>query len=582
MKKQLLVILLCLLFAPVIMSQELITGGDMESADTTAWHFYLGTNGYDTGFCKFNYTDDVPKYGSGGCYRVRGIGRTATFLWQPVTITPGHVYSFTGAFKNANTDTIKNTWVELILTRKMPSGGEVSPVAGDYRYSQNTWNGAEALNMDTTFQDGFPFEGLTYLNQKGTVYIPDTVTTTTWYVVVKNGCWIEPLSDVPMFDLLWDEVSLVDLGPAEWSQFDVANKIDAPNIADDEDFSVKIKVRWDVDSIYMVFDVSDDSITTTASNNIWDVDNIEIYLDMDNSKNIKWPRNAGWPTTSLDAKDYQLRIVPDSAWGKYNSAALNTRLVYNRLPGGYQFIVNIPWDTLDKDFTPEVGALLGFDILASDNDAVPNYRDQVSWNSPSTWIWNDASLWGVLELRSNGVVWAVADKEKPSNPANVVATVNGLDVTLTWDPSTDNRAVQNYIIHQGTQAVDTILAKQTGNSYTFTGLTPGSYTFGVTAMDIYGNKSGKVTTTADVVSGIEEYSDAGMLIFPNPSNGRFNIVSENSSTVVFNVYSITGSLITSGVFSQNYILDLTSCSKGVYYLQLKSEGKTSVKKLVIR
>ena len=67
----------------------------------------------------------------------------------------------------------------------------------------------------------------------------------------------------------------------------VFGSVDSP-----EDYMGQVTLSWDADSLYMVYDVVDDSIVNTGAS--YQVDNIEIYLDMDNSKNIHWPRNGGW------------------------------------------------------------------------------------------------------------------------------------------------------------------------------------------------------------------------------------------------------------------------------------------------
>jgi hypothetical protein len=114
--------------------------------------------------------------------------------------------------------------------------------------------------------------------------------------------------------VLIDELSLMDLGVVP-TVLDVAKELDAPNIADTNDFKVTLTMDWDVDTLYMQFDVKDDSITATADASIWNNDNIEIYLDMTNGKVANnWPRTNGWPPAYQGLPGYyQLRIVPDSA-----------------------------------------------------------------------------------------------------------------------------------------------------------------------------------------------------------------------------------------------------------------------------
>jgi phage gp46-like protein len=552
-------------------------GGNME--DSTQWNFYWGTNGSDKGTHAFNYTTDVPAAGKGGCYRVSASGQAASFIWQPVTIIPGHQYSIEGAFKNISVDAIDKTWVELFLTRIKPTGGDVTTGMG---YSMNTWHGPDTLNFDGTFQDNFLLANTP--TQK--ILIPDTVTQTEWYLVSKAGVWNDVAHAAhPAFDFLFDEIYLYDVGAPTYSEFYVS-KVVAGTIDSPQDFSVTLKMNWDADAVYLVFDVIDDVIETDLNVNIWENDNVEVYFDIRNTKIQNWPRDNGWPMPYINGTEgnFQLRIVHDSAWSKYNGTMVpNANLVHALISGGYQIQATLPWSDLDTTFIPAAGAEIGFDVLASDNDATPNYRNQVSWNAPNTFIYLDPAQWATLKLLSNGTFEVIPDNEKPTNPANVVATVNGANVTLTWDASTDNRVVQYYIINQGLKAIDTLLAKQTGNSITISALAPGEYGFGVTAVDIYGNTSTKISSNRiTIVSGIEELSDSHMMIYPNPSDGIFNIKSESNVAVSLEVYNLTGGLVTSAEFAENYTLDLSSYSKGVYFLHLKAKGETHITKLIVQ
>jgi hypothetical protein len=373
----------------------------------------------------------------------------------------------------------------------------------------------------------------------------------------------------------------------------VFGTVDSP-----EDYTGKVTLTWDTDSLYMVYDVVDDSIVNAGAS--YQVDNIEIYFDMDNSKNIHWPRNGGWVQAvdaAYDTNDYQLRLVPDVPFITNNTpkpgisiSDTSVNQVYTRTEDGYQFILNIAWNGLLNGFEPVAGKQIGFDVLLSDNDATASdaNRNQITWNSPTAYPFNDPSLFGVLEFVAAGYFIVIPDEEAPTAPANVTATLSGSDVVISWDPSTDNRVVQQYIVYNNqaaVQALDTILAKETGNTFTVTsGLKQGrKYTFGVVAVDVYGNKSAKTNAAEiEIPVGIENVTKSPMIVYPNPSGGIFNIISEGNEMVSLEVYNLTGGLVTSSVFTQNCTLDLSKYSKGVYFLHLKAEGKTQITKLIVQ
>ncbi len=550
-------------------------GGNME--DPSAWNVYWGINGNDTGSYEFNYTDEVPAAGEGGCYRVTGAGQVANMLWQPITIVPGHRYVLEGAYKYI-ADSAVNVWVEYFLTRVKPAGGEISTAMG---WSLNTWMTGVDLVFDGTFQDDFVIQN----SKTAEILIPDTVTQTEWYLAMKAGSWNANDDTVPVFDILFDEIYVYDIGAPTYSEFYVSKLVDG-TIDSPEDFTVTLKMNWDTTAVYLLFDVIDDSINTNLNANIYENDNVEVYFDLRNTKIQNWPRDNGWPMPYTSGADgnFQLRIVHDSAWSKYNGTMIpGANLVHAVIDGGYQIQATLPWSEMDSTFTPAADAEIGFDVLASDNDAVVNKRNQVSWNAPNTFIWIDPAQWGTLKLLANGTFEVIPDDVNPTNPANVVATVDGANVSLTWDASTDNRVVQSYIINQGFNNIDTLPAKQTGNSTTISALAPGGYTFGVTAVDIYGNQSARINAPRiTIVSGIEELSGSHMMIYPNPSNGIFTIKSESNVSVSLEVFNITGGLVTSAEFAENYTLDLSSYSKGVYFLHLKAKGETHITKLIVQ
>jgi hypothetical protein len=222
MKKIYLFFLLMFIFVTT-KAQELIVGGDMTNAD--AWIGFSRSNAADESTFEFNYTADKPFAGQGGCFEAYGFGQTGLLIFQGVTIIPGHKYSFTGAYKNISPDPLTNTWVELILSSKRPDDigkGDYTAGVGDYIYAINSWMVAPKNDMDFdgTFQDNFPF---TWKNGSATatdvdltgsseLFIPDSVTNTSWFVSFKAGCWNTAGAEVAPFDFLVDNISLIDLG----------------------------------------------------------------------------------------------------------------------------------------------------------------------------------------------------------------------------------------------------------------------------------------------------------------------------------------------------------------------------------
>ena len=96
------------------------------------------------------------------------------------------------------------------------------------------------------------------------------------------------------------------------------------------------------------------------------------------------------------------------------------------------------------------------------------------------------------------------DSIAPSVPTGLTAQAGSNSVQLSWTASTDNRAVQGYIIWQDGVLLDTVLAPTT-LKFVSNLVAKTAYTFEILAYDVAGNKSAKaeitVTTTAELNTG---------------------------------------------------------------------------------
>ncbi len=222
MKKFLLVLVMTMIGFAYSIAQELIVNGNMQTE--ASWITFWRSDAPDVGTVTFNYTTDVPAGGSGGCLSINSFGQSGAHVYQGVTITPGHTYSFTGAFKNSSINELQSTWVELILSRtEPPEGSDFTAGTGDYIYAMNVWmdppyDTLKYVGFDGTFQEHFQFKwvgggsaGDSILTTSN-LYIPDTTSTPNWYVVIKAGCWADAAGDESVsFNLLFDDISLWDL-----------------------------------------------------------------------------------------------------------------------------------------------------------------------------------------------------------------------------------------------------------------------------------------------------------------------------------------------------------------------------------
>ena len=82
--------------------------------------------------------------------------------------------------------------------------------------------------------------------------------------------------------------------------------------------------------------------------------------------------------------------------------------------------------------------------------------------------------------------------------------------------------------------------------------------------------------------GVSEVKNTVALVYPNPTNHFLHIeLQENASTVV-ELYSVTGTIIFSGVQTKHSaILDVSGFNKGLYYLKITQKDKVSVEQIII-
>ena len=84
-----------------------------------------------------------------------------------------------------------------------------------------------------------------------------------------------------------------------------------------------------------------------------------------------------------------------------------------------------------------------------------------------------------------------------------------------------------------------------------------------------------------VPTSVNEMENDCNLVYPNPSNGTFNLnLGEGRWDVV--VYDITGRKVFGGRMDGRSVLDLGQCQKGVYFLKAKCESRGLTAKVVVQ
>lgn len=366
----------------------------------------------------------------------------------------------------------------------------------------------------------------------------------------------------------WDPIPTLDTQVPDF----VVEKVLVGTVDSPDDYTCNLNLRWDSEKVFLLLNITDDSIVSSGTN--YQVDNIEIYFDMDNSKNIHWPRNGSWVANdpTYDSNDFQLRLVPGVDFSTNNSLTGATQ-VYTITEKGYDFELSIPWSSLISGFEPAVGTQIGFDILASDNDATASdaNRNQVTLVSPTSNPYNDPSLFGTFQFEEMGKFTIIPDTILPGVVSNLTATAdNKHSVTLAWDNATDNIAILYYNIYQDNSLISgNVYPNETGNTLKISNLEDGTYTFSIETVDNFGNVSAtksSVSVTITTVSS-QDFATSQLLVYPNPAASQLTIKGIDNIVKV-ELIGVAGNVIKS--FNGSSTLNISDLPKGAYMLKVHS------------
>ncbi len=188
------------------------------------------------------------------------------------------------------------------------------------------------------------------------------------------------------------------------------------------DLSGSWSALWDSEYLYILVDVNDDALVQDSPSG-WDDDRVEIFIDGDNSKddaqdnvndyqyNFRW--NYGEVETPVE-----WYLSPDSLQGvEYAVATTGT---------GYLFEIALPWLTM-IGMSPQVGHLIGIDVMIDDDDDGGGRDTQISWHLESSPPHSPVK-WGTAKL-----VIGSTDKASNPNPTDEQTDVQR-DLILKWKP----------------------------------------------------------------------------------------------------------------------------------------------------
>ena len=178
--------------------------------------------------------------------------------------------------------------------------------------------------------------------------------------------------------------------------------------------------------------------------------------------------------------------------------------------------------------------------------------------------------------------YPISDTIAPTPPTNLTyLEANSYNVTLSWSAATDNLAVTSYNIYKGGQlwvANITALTSLTTITVKVFGLAPSTnYTFTVKAKDAANNisiDSNSLSVSTATLSS-ESFKYNPLSIYPNPTKNLLHINLENELSG--KITDLTGKTLMT-VSTKD--IDISSLSAGIYLLDIISEEKHYVSKIV--
>lgn len=193
-------------------------------------------------------------------------------------------------------------------------------------------------------------------------------------------------------------------------------------------------------------------------------------------------------------------------------------------------------------------------------------RALVLENTPSGTYYNMSE--GIMDTAMNTINLAIY--------ANAGAAVSGTSSSVSFTSTAIGGTVFAWSFGDGGNS------SQQNPAHTYTA--NGNYT----ATLVVSNSCNSVTLTIPVgiTTGItQEQFENALAVFPNPSNGKINVVvsKEITSNTEVSVYSQDGKLIyQSKLKSESSEINLQNQAKGIYFMQLRdANGNTSSRKIII-
>ncbi|MBO6057985.1 MAG: T9SS type A sorting domain-containing protein [Bacteroidales bacterium] len=157
---------------------------------------------------------------------------------------------------------------------------------------------------------------------------------------------------------------------------------------------------------------------------------------------------------------------------------------------------------------------------------------------------------------------------------DLVAVADGHDVALSWTASAD---AVSYVVKRNGETVAAVAETQATDVLEESG----TYKYSVYAVDANGSMSAPVTAIVSVdFTGVEESQDVNISIYPNPTTGVLNVVT-NANNYEYQIVNSVGQIVMSGNANGKTTVNVSELN-GVYFLRIIADGDVIVRKITVK
>lgn len=183
-------------------------------------------------------------------------------------------------------------------------------------------------------------------------------------------------------------------------------------IENEADLQATVRVAYDAEYLYALFEVTDDNLRNDSSSAFHD-DAVELYIDGGNEKGNFYDDNDA--QYIFGANDDQLAFTSPVA--QHPGVEWVTKPTF----GGYRIELRLPWDNLGVIARP--GLQIGLEAHVDDDDDGNEMDTAISWFSPAGDAWSDPSRFATAVLGG-----AAASATLPTGPSEPGLAFRGYDI----------------------------------------------------------------------------------------------------------------------------------------------------------